>query len=173
MNNHGPVRIGEITSAWADLGPTQPSPSSERPPLPSAKTLEIIGKLGLRYPPANTVDRDAHAARVALVAEDCADIPPEWLEVVAIRWAKSKPFFPRTCEIRDDALAYGQYITSRRALPAPQVVVTPKPRPVMDRRGEPMSEADTTELNRILESLGAAARYRSDGSRYLVREEAA
>lgn len=34
------------------------------------------------------------------------------------------------------------------------------------RRGEPMSEDETTELNRQLESLGAKARYRADGSRY-------
>lgn len=39
-------------------------------------------------------------------------------------------------------------------------------KPVMDRRGQAMSEEDTAELNRILESLGATARYRSDGSRY-------
>jgi hypothetical protein len=31
-----------------------------------------------------------------------------------------------------------------------------------------MSEADTAELNRILENLGATARYRTDGSRYVV-----
>lgn len=41
-------------------------------------------------------------------------------------------------------------------------------KPVMDRRGEPMSEDDTAELNGILESLGATARYRPDGSRYMV-----
>lgn len=43
-------------------------------------------------------------------------------------------------------------------------------RPVMDRRGEPMSNADTDELNRILESYGAGARYRSDGTRYEIVE---
>lgn len=49
------------------------------------------------------------------------------------------------------------------ALPGP----APK-RPVMDRRGEPMSEEDTAELNRILENLKAKARYRPDGSKYFV-----
>ena len=39
---------------------------------------------------------------------------------------------------------------------------------LMDRRGEPMSEWETDELNRQLESYGATARYRSDGSRYMV-----
>jgi hypothetical protein len=45
----------------------------------------------------------------------------------------------------------------------------PRPkRNVMEHRGEPMSEEETEELNGILEKLGAIARYRSDGSRYLV-----
>lgn len=39
---------------------------------------------------------------------------------------------------------------------------------VMDRRGQPMSESDTFKLNKELESRGAKARYRSDGSRYLM-----
>jgi len=41
-------------------------------------------------------------------------------------------------------------------------------RPVMDRRGEPMTAAETDELNRELERVGAFARYRMDGSRYHV-----
>jgi hypothetical protein len=40
------------------------------------------------------------------------------------------------------------------------------PRHLLDRRGEPMSEDETNELNRLLENLGATARYRPDGSRY-------
>lgn len=39
---------------------------------------------------------------------------------------------------------------------------------VMNRRGERMSWEDTTRLNERLESLGAHARYRPDGSRYSV-----
>lgn len=42
-------------------------------------------------------------------------------------------------------------------------------RNVMDRRGEPMTDEDTAELNQILENLGATARYRPDGSRYVVQ----
>lgn len=52
------------------------------------------------------------------------------------------------------------------ALPAPSR------RSVMDRRGEPMSEADTNELNGILANLGATARYRPDGTRYTVDQAA-
>jgi len=53
------------------------------------------------------------------------------------------------------------------ALPGP-----PLKRDVMDRRGEPMSQEDTDELNKRLEWSGATARYRVDGSRYLVEKQA-
>ena len=39
-------------------------------------------------------------------------------------------------------------------------------KPVMDRRGEPMSESDTFALNKELERLGATVCYASDGTRY-------
>ncbi len=112
-------QIGQATDAWADLGPTRRSPSFERPPRPSARIIEIMGKLGLRYPPASSVDRDAHAARVALLAEDCADIDPEWLDEAARRWARAEPFMPRACELRASALSIARAQTRGRQLPAP------------------------------------------------------
>lgn len=57
-------------------------------------------------------------------------------------------------------------VNDKLALPAPSR------RSVMDRRGEPMSEADTNELNGILANLGATARYRTDGSRYTIEQAA-
>jgi hypothetical protein len=44
----------------------------------------------------------------------------------------------------------------------------PPKKHVLDRRGEPMSDDDTAELNRLLELQGANARYRPDGSRYVI-----
>ncbi len=121
-------QIGEVVDAWADLGPTQRSNSFVQPPQPSAKTVGIMGKLGLRYPPAASIDRDAHAARVALLAEDCADIPADWLDEAARDWAKREPFFPRACELRELALSIGRALTRGRALPAPKAVPEP-PKP--------------------------------------------
>lgn len=162
-------QIGEITDAWADLGPTQRLPSFEPPRRPSARTVEIMGKLGLRYPPANSVDRDSHAARVALLAEDCADIPEDWLDEAARRWAKAEPFFPRTCELREVALNYGQALTARRALPAPERPPGPPiKRHIADRDRKNFTAEDWAELNEHLERMGATARYRSDGSRYMI-----
>lgn len=140
--------IGEVVGAWEDLGLTQRLNSSERPQQPSARQLEIMGKLGLRYPPANSVDRDAHAARVALLAEDCADIPDDWLDWAARQWAKNSPFFPRTCELRDSALAYGRNITRGRTIAAPISQEPPRPDP------EPLTDDELSRLSPKLIEMG-------------------
>ena len=57
----------------------------------------------------------------------------------------------------------------RKALPPPSNGERPPKRNVMDRRGQPMSEADTDELNAMLASVGATKRYRPDGSKYDAR----
>lgn len=108
-----------------------------------------MGKLGLRYPPANSVDRDAHAARVALLAEDCADIPEEWLDWAAREWAKDQPFFPRTCELREIALRHGRLLTRGRALPPPRVDPPPPPPPE-----PPLTEDEIAKLPASLVEMG-------------------
>jgi hypothetical protein len=75
-------------------------------------------------------------------------IVPEISKLVAERRSKSQ---------RDREFTHAH-------LPAP-----PIKKDVMDRRGQAMSEEDTAELNKRLEHLGASARYRADGSRYLIR----
>jgi hypothetical protein len=98
----------------------------------------------LKHLPPDILTRGCHAAR-----QKC-DHPSKLVRMIlaeteqAMRW-------------REDRAR-----SSGFALPPPTK------RPLMDRRGEPMSEADTTELNSLLEKLGATARYRPDGSRYMV-----
>lgn len=128
--------------------------------------MEIIGKLGLRYPPANSVDREAHAARVALLAEDCADIDPEWVEVASRRWAKEQPFFPRTCELREIALDYGRSKT--KALPPPVKPAPYNAKDIQDRDRSQFVAADWKELNERLEKLGSTWRYHDNGTRYSI-----
>lgn len=139
----------ELT-AWQALGPIQPSPLSAPRPRPSAKTLEIAGKLGLRFPPANAVDREAHAARVALLAEDCADIDPVLLDEAARDWSQREPFFPRTCELRELALAIGRVTRTDRLLLAPKAE-TPKPPPQ-----PPLTDEEIAKLPGWLVSLGVS-----------------
>lgn len=121
----------EIT-AGQRLSPTPPSRSFGERLQPNGQTLEIIGKLGLRFPPANTVDREAHAARVALLAEDCADIAPHWLDRAAVEWARTKPFFPKAIELRSLASAIQRISSPDRMLPKPAEAPKPVPDPLTD-----------------------------------------
>lgn len=118
-------QIAEAMDGGMGQRPTRPSNSvgAPRRPQPHPRTVEIISRLGLRYPPANTVDREAHTARVALLAEDCADIHPAWLDEAARQWSRNQPFFPKASELRPMALAVGRRATEGnrpRALPAPR-----------------------------------------------------
>lgn len=63
-------------------------------------------------------------------------------------------------QARKEELGKARYSGDR-----PTSIGPPPKRDLMDRRGEPMSEAETAELNRILEWSGAKVRYRPDGSR--------
>jgi len=62
-------------------------------------------------------------------------------------------------------------VRRRLATPEPQRRLEPPKRHIMDRRGEPMTAAETEELNKILTNLGATTRYREDGSRHAVEAE--
>lgn len=84
---HGPVR--SLTSSQA-------SPPKSVP----RETLKIISELGLRYEPSGqAADLQSHAARVALLAQDCADLNPSMLRSAATRWARAKPFLPKASEL--------------------------------------------------------------------------
>ncbi len=106
-----------------------------------------MGNLGLRYPPASSVDRDAHAARVALLAEDCADIPAEWLDEAARQWARSEPFMPRACELRGNALRIGRSLTKPLPAPRPEPLAALPPPP-------PLTEAEVRKLTPALIEMG-------------------
>lgn len=103
----------------------------------------------LREYPADLIERGCNHAR--RVADHPAKIVPAILAEV------------------EDALKTRQRnrLDLIETRPPSQGLVTAK-RHVMDRRGEPMTEEETAELNTELERLGATARYRPDGSRYLI-----
>ena len=83
---------------------TQPSTCSTRPsenyrPRPSAKTRDLIGRLGLRYRPTNQSDLEAHAGMLALLAEDLADLPTSLLERAIQRHCISSPYMPKAADL--------------------------------------------------------------------------
>ena len=79
----------------------QCTPPPERPAkrkIPPA-ILEMVSALGLRYAPSGAADRDTHAAKFALLADDLADVDPAKLRVAIDRWVSFKPFPPKASEL--------------------------------------------------------------------------
>jgi hypothetical protein len=99
-----------------------------------------------------------------LLAEDCADVDPDWLDAAASAWAKREPFLPRACELRAEALAVGRITNPARILPVPPPPPPPPPQPPLTddeiarlpsylvRMGIKMGEIDPDQAERIRES---------------------
>lgn len=75
-------------------------------PRVSAATTKIIAEIGLRYRPAATVDLPDHHSRLAMLAQDLADIPPDLLERAARDHARQSNFMPKAAELIELAQGY-------------------------------------------------------------------
>jgi hypothetical protein len=89
--------------ALAASDETHSSTSSEQPrrrTIPR-KIANLIGKVGLRYEPSVKSDLEAHAARVALLAEDMADADPWKLEQAISRHVARSPYLPKASDLNE------------------------------------------------------------------------
>ena len=64
-----------------------------------AAIRKIVSELGLRYRPSAQADLGAHAAALALLASDLADLPPHLLERAARDWAVRSPYLPKASDL--------------------------------------------------------------------------
>jgi hypothetical protein len=144
-------------------------PSSDRLQPASAETFrnELTACLALVVPVGMT--EEARREWLAVAWATLSHLPPDILSIGA---KKARQTCDHPSKIVPTILAETQQMmTWRREVSGPALPALPRPKPhVLDRRGEPMDQADTDELNRILENLGATARYRTDGSRYRVTQ---
>lgn len=168
-------------TAWEDINPTTALAPRPEPVSPSLGTLK---------PATNTQFRNELTACLALVAPVgmTEEAKRDWLTVA---WGTLKhlpeDLLRRGCaEARKSCdhpsklvptiIAATQESFEDRAKMArerlPALPSPPVKKHVLDRRGEPMSEEDTAELNRCLENMGATARYRPDGSKYSIADAA-
>lgn len=90
--------IADITTG-RELTPSSQCPVPQKRRSPPAAVVSIVSDLGLRYPAASHTDREAHAARVALLAMDLRDENPAHLATAAEQWARTSPFLPKACEM--------------------------------------------------------------------------
>jgi hypothetical protein len=89
---------------YQELGGAQPFSSTNvvpfaKPKRIPAKTERLIGELGLRYRPSAQADLEEHAAALALLASDVADIPPDLLERAIRKHAASSVYMPKAAEL--------------------------------------------------------------------------
>lgn len=173
---------GNEPTPWEDINPTR-----------TALALRVVpaSVLSERLPATRDDFRRELTACLALVAPVgmSEDARTEWLKVAwgslngipadlltrgcaAARRSCDHPakIVPAIIAEIDETWAW------RKKQPDPSTLSLAPPQPIrrslMDRRGEAMTEAETEELNAILEGLGATARYRADGSRYVVEKAA-
>jgi len=72
----------------------------------SAKTERLIGELGLRYRPSAQADLEEHAASLALLTRDLADIPPDLLERAIHDHVTNSPYLPKASDLIAKARGY-------------------------------------------------------------------
>lgn len=83
-----------------DRDRTPASTCSDRPrQKPPREIRELVAKLGLRYRPSAQADLEAHAATIALLACDLADVPPRYLERAINQHVTQSPFMPKASEL--------------------------------------------------------------------------
>jgi hypothetical protein len=83
-----------------------PLPAS--PKRPPAAVQKLISELGFRYRPTSQTDLEAHAAALALLACDLAEMPAGILDKAIKQWAIKSPFLPKA----SDLIALGKAIVN-------------------------------------------------------------
>lgn len=168
--------IGELT-AWEEINPVlarRPAPalpcSVIEPASREQFRNELTACLALVAPAGMT--EEARRDWLLVAWETLGHLPADLLASGCREARKScdhpSKLVPAIIEATKQGMAWRKE-SVRNNVPA---LPSPTKRSLMDRRGEAMTEADTAELNSILESLGATARYWPDGTRYFVDRQA-
>lgn len=80
-----------------------------------------MGELGFRFRPSAQADLVAHGHAIRLLTQDLADVPISLLEPAIERWAATKPYLPRACEIIELAGQIGASMISGTQAAADQL----------------------------------------------------
>lgn len=75
--------------------------------------MEMVGELGLRYPPAASTDMEAHKGRLALLSRDLSDVPWKLLRRAVDEWAQKSPYLPKASDLIEMCKGY---VAERKAV---------------------------------------------------------
>ena len=165
-------------TAWEDINPTTvlaPRAEQRSPSLVPATKIEFRNELTACLALVVPVGMTEEARREWLLVawETLKHLPPDILhrgcEVARATCDHPSKIVPAIIAETAD------WMKLRRGIAEPVPFASlpaPTKRSVMDRRGEAMTEEESAELNAILANLGATARYKPDGSRYMIEREA-
>jgi hypothetical protein len=172
------------STAWADINPMMALAPRADPPLPLSRTCSALAPAT----PQELVTELAACLTLCVPAGMVESARTEWfkvarltvghlpLDLLRIGCDHARAVADHPAKICPAIIAETRDLLEHRKRSAAEdrtrqsALPPPTKRDVMDRRGEPMSAADTAELNERLERLGAIARYREDGSRYIVEK---
>jgi len=96
-----------------ELGEETPYSRHTTPParksVPSA-VKRLILELGLRFRPLAPGEQEPYQQRLALLAQDCSDIPPDKLEKAIERYVRihGNNFLPRAAQLIEIAQSFGR-----------------------------------------------------------------
>lgn len=91
-----------ILERYVDRAPTQALTSGgtqSQTSKPPAAIRKLIAELGFRYRPSAAADLEAHAAAIALLAADLADVPPHLLQQAIRSWSLKSPYMPKAADL--------------------------------------------------------------------------
>lgn len=121
-------------------------------PTRPSEIEECVGMLTLAYP-AMKVSVEVASARLQLYVEALSDIPAAFLRVACMKALQELKFFPSVAEIRErcEGLALMQY----RLMRMKHLVSTYDRDSREPETLTPMSDAERTEMERVLGGMGA------------------
>lgn len=96
--------------------PERATPYSPRSMPPSRRSVpsaikRLILELGLRFRPLAQGEQEPYQQKLALLAQDCADIPPAKLEMAIDRYVKipGNNFLPRAAQLIEIAQSFARH----------------------------------------------------------------
>lgn len=99
MDIENPILSGFVVAGQTRQLTCTETPSAAKPKRVPASVQRLISELGFRYRPTSQADLEAHAAALALLATDLADMPANLLERAIAKHVIESPYLPKVSDL--------------------------------------------------------------------------